>query len=74
MTFEGGACAGGASDVKPGHENFNIIEDGNNVFDGNVYRVPRTSGPARFGWGRTILDWDGLRGKGVEVNGQLVIY
>jgi hypothetical protein len=25
MTFEGAACAGGASDIKPGHENFSII-------------------------------------------------
>jgi hypothetical protein len=74
MTFEGAACAGGASDVEPGHENFSIIADGNNVFDGNVYRVPRTSGPVRFEWGHATFDWDGLRGKGVEPNGQLVIY
>ncbi len=46
MFFEGVACAGGASDVEPGNENFAIITDGNNLFDGNVYRVPRTSGRA----------------------------
>jgi parallel beta-helix repeat protein len=74
MTFEGAACAGGASDVKPGHENFSIITDGNNLFDGNVYRVPRTGGPARFVWGHEVLDWDALRGKGVEPNGRLVVY
>ena len=74
MIFEGAACAGGASDVKPGHENFSVVTDGNNVFDGNVYRVPRASGPARFVWGHATFDWDGLRGQGVEPNGQLVIY
>jgi Right handed beta helix region len=74
MHFEGAACAGGASDAKPGNENFAIITDGNNVFDSNVYRVSRTSEPARFVWGHTTFDWDGLRGKGVEPNGQLVIY
>jgi len=74
MTFEGAACAGGASDVKAGHENFSIITDGNNLFDRNVYRVPRTGGPARFVWGHEVLDWDALRGKGVEPNGRLVVY
>jgi hypothetical protein len=74
MTFEDAACAGGASDVKPGHENFSIIADGNNVFDRNVYRVPRTAGPGRFPWGRAIFDWDELRGRGFEPNGQLVTY
>jgi hypothetical protein len=74
ITFEGAACAGGASDVEPGDENFSIITDGNNSFDGNVYRVPRKSGPARFGWGHTIFDWDGWRRNGIEPNGRLVIY
>jgi parallel beta-helix repeat protein len=74
MTFEGAACAGGASDVKPGHENFSVITDGNNLFDGNVYRVPRTGAPSRFVWGHEILDWDALRRKGVEPNGRLVVY
>jgi len=74
MTFEGAACAGGVSDVKPGHENFSIITDGNNLFDRNIYRVPRTSGPAHFVWGHEDLDWDALRGKGVEPNGRLVVY
>jgi hypothetical protein len=74
ITFEGDACAGGASDVEPGHENFSIVTDGNNIFDGNVYRVPRASGPARFVWGHATFDWDGLRGQGLEPNGQLVMY
>lgn len=74
MTFEGVACAGGASDVKPGHENFSIIADGNNIFDGNIYRISRNAGPQRFVWGHAVFDWDGLRGKGVEPNGRLVAY
>jgi hypothetical protein len=74
MHFERAACAGRASDAKPGDENFAIITDGNNVFDSNVYRVSRTSGPARFVWGHAIFDWDGLRRKGVELNGDLVIH
>jgi hypothetical protein len=71
--FEGAACAGGASDAEPGDENFAIITDGKNVFDGNVYCVARTSGPARFVWGHAIFDWDGLRRIGLELNGKLVI-
>jgi Right handed beta helix region len=74
MTFEGTGCAGGASDVKPGDENYSIIEDGNNRFDDNVYRVPRMNGALRFEWGHEILDWDGLRHRGLEPNGKLVIY
>ena len=74
MTFEGAACGGGASDANPGDENFTIITEGNNRFDSNVYRVSRTSGTARFVWGHALLDWDGLRGMGVEPNGGLVIY
>jgi parallel beta-helix repeat protein len=72
MTFEGGACAGGASDTKPGHDNYNIIEDGNNRFDGNTYRVARPSEPRRFVWGHEVTDWDGFRRKGLEKNGRLV--
>jgi hypothetical protein len=74
MTFEGAACAGGASDAKPGDENFSIITDGNNLFDRNVYRVPRTSGPPRFGWGHSTFDWNGFRANGMEPNGRLVVY
>jgi parallel beta-helix repeat protein len=73
-TFEGDACAGGASDAEPGDGNFTIITDGNNLFDGNVYRVPRVSGSARFVWGHATFDWDGLRANGVEQNGRLIIY
>ena len=74
MKFEGAACAGGASDVQPGDENFSVITDGNNVFDSNVYRVSGTSEPARFVWGHEIFDWDGLRRAGPEQNGTLIIY
>jgi hypothetical protein len=74
MTFEGAACAGGASDTEPDNENFSIITDGNNVFDHNVYRVPLKSKAARFVWGHATVDWGGLRGMGVEPNGQLVGY
>jgi hypothetical protein len=72
MTFESAACAGGASDTKPGDENFAIIAEGNNRFDGNTYRVPRHGGPARFVWGREVTDWGGFRRKGLEQNGHLV--
>jgi Right handed beta helix region len=74
VLFEGAACAGGVSDAEPGDENYTIITEGNNRFDGNIYRVPRASGPARFVWGHKIFDWDGLRAKGVEPNGRLVLY
>jgi hypothetical protein len=74
MTFEGGACAGGVSDTKPGHENYTIIQDGNNRFDGNTYRVARPSEPGRFVWGHEVTDWDGFRRKGLEKNGRLVSY
>jgi hypothetical protein len=72
--FEGSACAGGASDVEPRDESFDIITDGNNLFDRNVYRVRRGSGPGRFAWGHEVFDWDGLRARGVEPNGRLVLY
>jgi hypothetical protein len=74
MTFEGAACAGGVSDTKPDDENFAIITDGNNRFDGDVYRIARQSEPARFVWGHTVTDWDGLRSRGLEKNGHLVPY
>jgi len=72
MTFEGAACAGGASDTKPDDENFTIIEEGNNRFDGNTYRVGRPGEPARFVWGQDVTDWDGFRRKGLERSGRLV--
>jgi hypothetical protein len=74
MTFEDAACAGGVTDAKPGDENFTIITDGNNRFDENVYRVRRTSGPARFVWGQEVTDWDGFRRKGLEQHGELVLF
>jgi len=74
MTFEGAACAGGASDTKPDDENFAIITNGNNRFDGNTYRVGRPSEPARFVWGQDVTDWDGFRRKGLERSGHLVLF
>jgi hypothetical protein len=74
MTFEGTACAGGASDTEPGDENYTIITDGNNRFDGDIYRVPRLSGLLRFVWGHTIFDWDNLHHIGMEENGRLAVY
>jgi hypothetical protein len=72
ITFEGAACGGGVSDAKSGDENFGIIADGNNRFDDNTYRVPRTSEPARFVWGHDVSDWDGFRRQGLEQSGRLV--
>jgi hypothetical protein len=74
MTFEGAPCAGGASDTKPGDENFGIITNGNNRFDANTYRVQGTSGAARFVWGHDVTDWDGFRRKGLEQGGLLVFF
>jgi parallel beta-helix repeat protein len=74
MTFEGAACAGGVSDAEPGDENYAIIEDGNNVFDENTYRVPEGSGRSRFPWGHVVFDWDELRARGLEPNSQRILY
>ena len=50
MTFEGAPCAGGASDTKPEDENFAIITNGNNRFDGNtIVFVSRVGRLASFG-------------------------
>jgi hypothetical protein len=73
-TFEGAACAGGASDARPDDENYSIIEEGHNLFDANVYYVSQTSEPARFVWGHAVFDWKGLRGLGLELNGRQVAY
>lgn len=75
MTFEGAPCAGGASDTKPGDENFAIIATGNNRFDANIYRVTGAIGidQARFVWGHEVTDWEGFRRKGLEPNGRLVL-
>lgn len=72
MTFEAAACAGGASDTKPGNENYAIISEGDNRFDGNTYRVGRSDKRARFAWGHVVTDWDGFRRNGQERNGRLV--
>jgi parallel beta helix pectate lyase-like protein len=72
MTFDDAACAGGVSDQKPGAENFGIIGDGNNLFDGNTYRVRQPGLAARFVWGQVITDWNGFRRRGQERSGQMV--
>ncbi len=71
--FEGAACAGAASDVNLDNENAFVIENGNNLFDRNIYRVPR-SAPLRFAWGHAVLGWDELSRLGLEKNGSLVLY
>jgi hypothetical protein len=73
MTFEGAICSGGASDTTPENENFTIITDGNNRFDGNTYRVRDASEPPRFVWGQDVTDWNGFRRKGLEQSGRLVL-
>jgi hypothetical protein len=69
LTFEGADCAGVVSDVSFDSENFAIITDGNNSFDGNVYRIPRMSGLACFVWWYYVTDWDRFRRKGLEQGG-----
>jgi hypothetical protein len=72
-SFEGPGCAGGASDAEPGDANYAIITDGNNIFDADVYRVPRSGGSMRFSWGHKVYDWASLSLLGMERNGQLII-
>jgi parallel beta-helix repeat protein len=74
FTFEGHACAGGASDVAVGDENYSIISEGNNIFDGNIYRIPQMAGTETFVWGHETVDWPGFRKMGLELNGQLQKY
>jgi hypothetical protein len=73
MMFEDGVCAGGVSDAKPGDENFAIITEGSNLFDGNTYRMQRPASSARFVWGHDITNWNGFRSKGQEKSGQLLL-
>jgi hypothetical protein len=72
MTFDGPACAGGVSDTKPGNDNFAIITEGNNLFEGNTYRVSQPVLRARFVWGHDVIGWNGFRRRGQERSGQLV--
>ena len=72
-TFEGSACAGGVSDVNFYDQNYAIITNGDNRFDGNTYRVQGTSGPVRFVWGHDVSDWSGFRRNGLEQSGRLVL-
>ena len=55
-------------------ENYSIITDGNNVFDSNIYRIPRQAGAQRFVWGHAVFEWDELGKIGVEPNGRLAPY
>jgi parallel beta-helix repeat protein len=73
-TFEGSGCAGAASDVAPGDENYALIETGSNVFNRNSYRIPYDSGRLRFEWGHAVLDWSELASRGVERDGRLIRY
>ena len=72
MTFEGGVCAGGVSDAKPGAENFAVITEGRNLFDGNTYRMRRPGSRARFVWGHDVTDWNGFQRRGQEGSGSLL--
>ena len=55
-------------------QNVFIIENGNNLFDRNVYRFPRGNTSLRFAWGRAVFGWDELRQAGLERNGHLILY
>lgn len=72
LTFAGAACAGGVSDVDRDNENFAIITEGANKFDGNIYRLPSASGPDLFVWGHDVMDWKRFRRKGLEPAGRLI--
>lgn len=71
-TFEGDSCAGGVSDVAPGKENYSMIEDGNNIFDWNTYRIRRSPAKHIFAWGHAETDWDSARRLGFEPHGRIV--
>ena len=73
ITFLGAGWTGGASDARPGAENFSIIEKGGNRFDQNTYRVPDGVRP-QFVWGHTLMDLTGFRDQGQERNGTLLPY
>lgn len=70
ITYLGAGWSGGASDAKPGAENFSIIEKGRNRFDHNTYRFPGDLRP-QFVWGRSLLDFTGFQGQGQERSGTL---
>ena len=73
-TFEGNSCAGGVSDVARSNANYSIIENGNNRFDYNTYRIPKSAGRHVFAWGHAETDWDGARRLGFEPHGRLIRY
>ena len=73
-TFEGAACAGAASDVQQDNPNALVIENGNNKFDRNVYRVRDESSGFRFAWGHAVFDWEELRRTGIEQHGSMIIH
>ncbi|MCC7046256.1 MAG: right-handed parallel beta-helix repeat-containing protein [Alphaproteobacteria bacterium] len=68
VVFLGEGAAGGASDARPGAENFGIIQAGGNSFDRNTYRHAGARAP-RFVWGGNALDFDGFRRAGQEHGG-----
>jgi len=75
MKFVDAPCAGGISDVGRGHTNYEIIENGNNRFNRNTYRVPKGVNTFRFVWGKNEnIDWSSFRELGQEANGRLVRY
>jgi len=75
MTFVDAPCAGGVSDVSRGDANYGLIENGNNRFNRNTYRVPKAARNFRFVWGqREDIDWAEFRSLGQEANGRMVRY
>lgn len=61
IQFEGIGTTGGASDVREGDENYDIITTGGNVFDANIYRISEHSGGATFVWGHDTFGWNAFR-------------
>lgn len=74
VTYEGDGGGGGISDADPGMENYSIIEEGGNLFDSNLYRMPHAGEEVRFPWGHEEYDLEGFRALGQERNGRVVFY
>lgn len=72
LVFEGAGKSGGAADTRPGDENYGIIAEGGNVFDGNFYVRLDSEEQLSFAWGRTetLYDCEGFRMLGQERNGR----
>jgi parallel beta-helix repeat protein len=71
INFSGIGHAGGASDTKPGDENFSIIEKGGNRFDNNTYKAGDGDSRVSFVWGHDIYDWNQFRQMGQETGATL---